>query len=295
MELPLDAASFESIVCGDLVEHLRNPGRAIERLRPFLRPGGRLVLSTPTSPTGRSGCRSSAGAGATPTAASSTGRTSTCSREGRSSRPSRRPATGCSCSTTRHPSRSSASLPSSGSRTASRGSAPRSSPTSSSSPQPRGDLGRHPRQGRRADLVRCLDGIAGQEVDEEVEVVVVDSGSTDGSADVARNAGATVHEIPAAEFGHGRTRNLGAGSPGETSSSSPRRTPSRQTAPGSRRSPRLPARPPTRRAPTAGSCRIPTPGRRSGSSSTSSTGRSPACSGSRRTRSSPSSRRCSRT
>ena len=61
------------------------------------------------------------------------------------------------------------------------------------------------------DLVRCLDGIAGQELDEEVEVVVVDSGSTDGSADVARSAGATVHEIPAAEFGHGRTRNLGAG------------------------------------------------------------------------------------
>jgi rhamnosyltransferase len=61
------------------------------------------------------------------------------------------------------------------------------------------------------DLVRCLDGIAGQELDEEVEVVVVDSGSTDGSADVARSAGAAVHEIPAAEFGHGRTRNLGAG------------------------------------------------------------------------------------
>ncbi len=47
MELPLDEASFDVIVCGDLVEHLRNPGRAIERLRPFLRPGGRLVLSTP--------------------------------------------------------------------------------------------------------------------------------------------------------------------------------------------------------------------------------------------------------
>ena len=60
------------------------------------------------------------------------------------------------------------------------------------------------------DLVRCLDGIERQETDEEVEVVVVDSGSSDRSAEVARRRGASVHEIPAAEFGHGRTRNVGA-------------------------------------------------------------------------------------
>ncbi|HKY25375.1 MAG TPA: glycosyltransferase [Gaiella sp.] len=59
------------------------------------------------------------------------------------------------------------------------------------------------------DLVRCLAGIARQRVDEEVEVVVVDSGSSDGSVVIARGAGAVVHEIAAAEFGHGRTRNLG--------------------------------------------------------------------------------------
>jgi 2-polyprenyl-3-methyl-5-hydroxy-6-metoxy-1,4-benzoquinol methylase len=47
MELPFEAASFDAIVCGDLVEHLRDPKRALERLRPLLRPGGRLVLSTP--------------------------------------------------------------------------------------------------------------------------------------------------------------------------------------------------------------------------------------------------------
>ena len=59
------------------------------------------------------------------------------------------------------------------------------------------------------DLARCLAGIGMQRVDEEVEVVVVDSGSQDGSAARARAAGARVHEIPAEDFGHGRTRNLG--------------------------------------------------------------------------------------
>jgi glycosyltransferase involved in cell wall biosynthesis/GT2 family glycosyltransferase len=61
------------------------------------------------------------------------------------------------------------------------------------------------------DLVRCLEAIAAQRIDEEVEVVVVDSGSTDGSVQRARNLGARVHEIPAAEFTHGGARNLGAG------------------------------------------------------------------------------------
>lgn len=61
-----------------------------------------------------------------------------------------------------------------------------------------------------ADLVRCLEAITRQEVDHAVEVIVIDSGSTDGSPELARAHGARVHEIPASEFGHGRTRNLGA-------------------------------------------------------------------------------------
>jgi 2-polyprenyl-3-methyl-5-hydroxy-6-metoxy-1,4-benzoquinol methylase len=47
MELPLEPASFDVAVCGDVVEHLRDPRSALARLRPFLKPGGRLVVSTP--------------------------------------------------------------------------------------------------------------------------------------------------------------------------------------------------------------------------------------------------------
>jgi 2-polyprenyl-3-methyl-5-hydroxy-6-metoxy-1,4-benzoquinol methylase len=47
MELPFEPASFDAIVAGDFIEHLRDPGAFLERIRPLLRPGGRLVLSTP--------------------------------------------------------------------------------------------------------------------------------------------------------------------------------------------------------------------------------------------------------
>ena len=42
-----------------------------------------------------------------------------------------------------------------------------------------------------------------------VETLVVDSGSTDGTVELARSYGAVVHEIPRSEFDHGATRNLG--------------------------------------------------------------------------------------
>jgi O-antigen biosynthesis protein len=45
---------------------------------------------------------------------------------------------------------------------------------------------------------------------DDVELLVIDSGSTDGSQAIARSAGAELLEIAREQFGHGRTRNLGA-------------------------------------------------------------------------------------
>jgi GT2 family glycosyltransferase/glycosyltransferase involved in cell wall biosynthesis len=44
----------------------------------------------------------------------------------------------------------------------------------------------------------------------DLELIVIDSGSRDRSRELARAAGAELIEIPPVEFGHGRTRNLGA-------------------------------------------------------------------------------------
>src|SRR5438445_5562663 len=57
-------------------------------------------------------------------------------------------------------------------------------------------------------LPEVLEAIARQRIDAEVETLVVDSGSTDGSPALARAAGARLIEIAPDEFGHGRTRNL---------------------------------------------------------------------------------------
>jgi GT2 family glycosyltransferase/glycosyltransferase involved in cell wall biosynthesis len=56
-------------------------------------------------------------------------------------------------------------------------------------------------------LQELLDALAQEAPD---EVLVIDSGSRDRSREIARAAGVELLEIDPAEFGHGRTRNLGA-------------------------------------------------------------------------------------
>ncbi len=56
-------------------------------------------------------------------------------------------------------------------------------------------------------LDEVLTAVDAQEVDREVELLIWDSGSTDGSLDIARRHGARIHEIPKREFSHGGTRN----------------------------------------------------------------------------------------
>lgn len=47
MELPFEPGEFDAIACGDVIEHLREPEAFLARMRPLLRPGGRLVVTTP--------------------------------------------------------------------------------------------------------------------------------------------------------------------------------------------------------------------------------------------------------
>jgi glycosyltransferase involved in cell wall biosynthesis len=54
-----------------------------------------------------------------------------------------------------------------------------------------------------------LDGVYAQKTDSDFEVIVLDSGSTDGTRGLARAHGAAVHDVPGSGFDHGATRDLG--------------------------------------------------------------------------------------
>jgi 2-polyprenyl-3-methyl-5-hydroxy-6-metoxy-1,4-benzoquinol methylase len=47
LELPWAEASFDALILGEVLEHLRNPWRVLVRLRTLLRPGAQVFASTP--------------------------------------------------------------------------------------------------------------------------------------------------------------------------------------------------------------------------------------------------------
>ena len=47
--LPFDDASFDVVVAGELLEHVRDPERLVGEVRRVLRPGGRFVASVPNA------------------------------------------------------------------------------------------------------------------------------------------------------------------------------------------------------------------------------------------------------
>lgn len=59
-------------------------------------------------------------------------------------------------------------------------------------------------------FARVLKAVTAQETPWPFEILVIDSGSTDASQEVACSLQARLHVIDPEEFGHGRTRNLGA-------------------------------------------------------------------------------------
>jgi 2-polyprenyl-3-methyl-5-hydroxy-6-metoxy-1,4-benzoquinol methylase len=47
LETHVPIASFDAILCGDVLEHLIDPWKAIENIKKFLKPGGVMIVSCP--------------------------------------------------------------------------------------------------------------------------------------------------------------------------------------------------------------------------------------------------------
>lgn len=59
-------------------------------------------------------------------------------------------------------------------------------------------------------LIKVVEQVLAQRTPWPFEVLVIDSGSSDNSIDALRKLPVAIHTIPGHEFGHGKTRNLGA-------------------------------------------------------------------------------------
>lgn len=67
-----------------------------------------------------------------------------------------------------------------------------------------------PTKNGESDIGECLKGIFQQTTDLEYEVIVIDSGSCDRTVNIIREFPVQLIQIKPEEFGHGKTRNLGA-------------------------------------------------------------------------------------
>lgn len=67
-----------------------------------------------------------------------------------------------------------------------------------------------PAKNEAANIKRCLKALFNQKTEYRFEIIVIDSGSTDNTVELIRKFPVQLVEIAAGQFGHGKTRNLGA-------------------------------------------------------------------------------------
>jgi glycosyltransferase involved in cell wall biosynthesis len=74
-----------------------------------------------------------------------------------------------------------------------------------------------PAKNEEENIGKCLEAVYNQEISYRIEVIVIDSGSSDRTLDIVKRYPTVQREqIQSREFGHGKTRNLGAeGSKGD--------------------------------------------------------------------------------